>query len=219
VAEAWRKRGGSVVVDGQRTGEAPEVAAGRARILEAAVRQLEVHGEASLRLASIAEEAGVAIALITHHFGSRDRLVAAAQQVRLAGAVAADVAAINAIHAEAGSAQEFRQRLAAVTTALVTTDRAPTRLSRIAALAAAHGRPDARAALGDTIKELLDGLTEVIERGQQQGFIRDDLDPRATATFVQAYALGLVLADLDPDRPDADELRHVITVAIAGLFT
>jgi AcrR family transcriptional regulator len=207
-----------MMTNGQLTGETAEVADGRARILEAAIQQLEEHGEASLRLAAIAERAGVALALITHHFGSRDGLVAAAQQVRLAGAVAADIAAINAIYANVDSAQELRERVSAVTTALVTTSRASTRLSRIAALAAAHGRPEARAALGDTVKELLDSLTDVIERARQRGLIRPDVDPRAMATFVQAYALGLVVADLDPDRPDPDALHRVITIAIDGFF-
>jgi AcrR family transcriptional regulator len=207
-----------MMTNGQLTGETAEVADGRARILEAAIQQLEEHGEASLRLAAIAERAGVALALITHHFGSRDGLVAAAQQVRLAGAVAADIAAINAIYANVDSAEEFRERISAVTTALVTTSRASTRLSRIAALAAAHGRPEARAALGDTVKELLDSLTDVIERARQRGLIRPDVDPRAMATFVQAYALGLVVADLDPDRPDPDALHRVITIAIDGFF-
>jgi TetR/AcrR family transcriptional regulator, regulator of cefoperazone and chloramphenicol sensitivity len=206
-------------VNGQLSGEASEIADGRARILEAAVQQLEEHGEGSLRLAAIAEQAGVALALITHHFGSRDGLVAAAQQVRLAGAVAADVEAINAISARVDSTRELRERIAAVTTALVTTTRARTRLSRIAALASAHGRPDARAALGDTVKRLIDSLTDVIERAQEQGFIRPDVDPRALASFVQAYALGLVVADLDPDRPDPDALHHVITTAVDGFFT
>jgi AcrR family transcriptional regulator len=198
---------------GERAG-----ADGRQRLLDAAVRMLERDGEASLRMTAIADEAGVAVTLISHHFGSRDGLVAAAQQLRMAGAVAADVQAIEAIYADVDSAQELRQRLAALTAALVSTDRAAMRLSRIAALASAHGRPAVHAALGETVKELLDEFVDLIDRAKRKGLIRNDVDPRALATFVQAYALGLVLADLDPDRADPDELRRVITLAIDGFF-
>ena len=64
---------------------------GRERLLAAAIRHLETHGEADLRVTDIAEEAGVAIGLIRHHFGSRDGLVAAAQQRRVEGATREDL--------------------------------------------------------------------------------------------------------------------------------
>lgn len=45
---------------------------GRQRLLDAAVRWLETASEADFRMLAIAAEADVTIALITHHFGSRD---------------------------------------------------------------------------------------------------------------------------------------------------
>jgi AcrR family transcriptional regulator len=197
----------------------PPGADGRRRILEAAVRLLETHGEASLRMTAIAEEAGVAVALITHHFGSRDGLVAAAQQARVAGAVSADLAAFEAILSDVETAETLLERLDAVVASVVDESRAPTRLSRIAALAGAHGRPDAKAMLGETIGELLSKLAALIEEGQQRGLIRADVDARALGTFIQAYALGLVLADLDPDRADPDELRRVIALTYGTFAT
>jgi AcrR family transcriptional regulator len=192
---------------------------GRQRLLDAAVRLLETHGEAALRMTAIAEEAGVAVALITHHFGSRDGLVVAAQQARVVGDAVSDLAVIDAIVSGVTSREELRERLAGLTSVLVSGRREATRLSRIAALASAHGRPEAEAALGATIGELLDGFAALIARGQERGLIRTDVDARSLATFINAYALGLVVADLDPHRADADALRDVIGRAFDVFLT
>ena len=58
----------------------------RELLLGAAVRHLDTASAESLRVGAIAEEAGVAVGLINHYFGSRDGLIAAAQQRRIAGA-------------------------------------------------------------------------------------------------------------------------------------
>jgi AcrR family transcriptional regulator len=187
---------------------------GRQRLLDAAVRLLDAHGESALRMTAIAEEAGVAVGLITHHFGSRDGLVVAAQQVRVAGAVAADVATIEAILLDVDDPQVLRERLAVLTAAIVDVGRASARMSRVAALASAHGRPAAGAALGETVGELLGSLEVLIEGARERGLVRADVDPRALATLLQAYSLGLVLADLDPDRADPDALLEHLTRAL-----
>jgi AcrR family transcriptional regulator len=191
---------------------------GRQRLLDAAVRLLESHGESALRMTALAEEAGVAVGLITHHFGSRDGLVVAAQQVRVAGAVAQDLAAIEAILADVDDPQVLRERLAALTAAIVDVGRASARMSRVAALASAHGRPAARAALAETVGELLGSLAALIDDARARGLVRADVDPRSMATLIQAYSLGLVLADLDPDRADPDALLEHLTRALEGFL-
>ena len=49
----------------------------QARILEAAQRQLEAVGPAGLRLKDLAAELGISHQAILHHFGSKERLIAA----------------------------------------------------------------------------------------------------------------------------------------------
>jgi hypothetical protein len=135
------------------------------------------------------------------------------------GDAASDLATIDAILSDVTSLAELREGLAGLTSVLVAGSREATRLSRIAALASAHGRPEAEAALGETIGELLDGLVALIARGQERGLIRTDVDARALATFINAYALGLVVADLDPHRADAGALRDVIGRAFDVFLT
>ena len=193
-----------------RTDEAPD---GRERLLRVTVRYLETHGEAALRVSDIAAEADVAIGLIRHHFGSRDGLVTAAQQRRLEGLTREGLAGVRTVLADITDLDDLVGRLRLLTLAVVDRQRADVRMSRFAALATAHGRPAVRDDLSGTIGDLLDELARVILEAQERGLVREDLDPRAIATFIQAYSLGLVVHDLDPvDLPD-EAVADVITTA------
>lgn len=191
---------------------------GRERLLRAAVRHLETHGEAELRVTEIADEADVAIGLIRHHFGSRDGLVAAAQIRRIEGATREDVASARAVLSTAGSTDDLLARIDGLTRAVIDRTRAEVRLSRFAAIATAHGRPEAREAIGGALGDLLDELAGLIREAQQKDLARSDLDPRAIATFIQSYSLGLIVHDLNADRMDADALVAVIGTAVRAVL-
>ena len=191
---------------------------GRERLLRAAVRHLETHGEAELRVTEIADEADVAIGLIRHHFGSRDGLVAAAQIRRIEGATREDVAGIRTLLGEIASLDDLLGRLDALTRAVIQRARADVRLSRFAAIATAHGRPEAAESIGGALGDLLDELAGLIREAQTSGLVRADLDARAIATFIQAYSLGLIVHDLDPTRSDSEQLVTVIRTAVRALL-
>lgn len=198
---------------------AEEVPDGRERLLRAAIRHLEEHGEAELRVTDIAEEADVAIGLIRHHFGSRDGLVATAQVRRIEGATRRDM---DASRAALGTAQDIGtllDRIEVLTHALLERSRSEVRLSRLAAIASAHGRPDAREAIGAVFGDLLDELAAIVREAQERGLARTDLDPRAVATFIQSYSLGLIVHDLDPDPADDEKVVEVIATAARAVLT
>jgi AcrR family transcriptional regulator len=192
---------------------------GRERLLRAAVRHLEGRSAASLRVTAIADEAEVALGLIRHHFGSRDGLVAAAQQRRIAGATKDDIAGVREVLSGARDLDTVLARLERVARVTLDRGRAATRLSRFAAIATAHGRPDVRDAIGSTLSELVDEMAALIDEAQQEGVVARELDPRALATFIQAYSLGLLLHDLDPARCDDDALLEVIMVAVRAILS
>ena len=192
---------------------------GRERLLRAAVRHLEKHSEADLRIVEITQEADVAIGLIRHHFGDRDGLVAAAQARRIEGATRADVEGVRALLDDVRTEQDLLDGIDRLTAQVLEHRRRNVRLSRLAAIGAAHGRPEARERIGATLAELRASLQELIEQAQARGIVRDDLDASAMATFIQAYAFGLVVHDLDPDGADHAALTVVIRTAVAALLT
>ena len=191
---------------------------GRERLLQSTIRHLETHSAAELRVTAIAEEADVAIGLIRHHFGSRDGMVAAAQQRRLEGATRDDIAGARTLLA-ASDARTFLDGLDRLTRATVDRARSSVRLSRFAAVATAHGRPEVASAIGDTFGDLLDEMATVIREAKERGALATDLDARAVATFIQSYALGLLVHDLDPDAVDDEDLVAVIMTALRAILS
>ena len=190
------------------TGTMEEVPA-RERILRAAVDIIAAEGEAALRLADVAAAAGVALSLTTHYFRTRDHLVAEALAERFAGLVRDDLRRIARLVRE-GDGGAFRAGLSRLTADVLDRRRATQRLARIAAVGGALGRPDLAERLGDETAALLDELAVVIRSAQEAGLVRDDLDPRALATFLQAYSLGMVVADLDARPSDRTDVQAVI---------
>lgn len=196
-----------------RNSTALEKVDGRQRLLDAAVRWLESNSEVDLRMATIAAEAGVTIALITHHFGSRDGLIEAAQRARVQGAVATDIDFIQDVLANPVSVEEFRGQLETMMRTILDDARSRMRLARLAALASAHGREALKAELGQEITSVVTAIQDCVERAQWRGVFRGDIDPRSTAVFIQAVLMGMVLADLDENAPDWDRILHTVMLA------
>jgi AcrR family transcriptional regulator len=198
------------------SGTAPD---GRERLLRAAVRHLEKRSAASLRVTAIAEEADVALGLIRHHFGSRDGMVVAAQQRRIEGLTREDIDGVRTL-LSATDQEGMWQGLERITRAAIDAARSDVRLSRFAAVATAHGRPVVRDALSQTFGDLLDEMASVIREAKERKLITTDLPARAIATFIQSYALGLLVHDLDPKSvEDGDDLVEVIMTALRAILT
>jgi len=191
---------------------------GAQRLLEAAVTVLEEHGASALRLTDIAARAGVSFGLIGHHFGNREGLVAAAQRARLEGMLKADIELLAQLTAPTADRSAVQAGLRVMSDELVDGSRTETRFGRIAAIATAHGQPEARELISQVTRDLLDRMTGVIEVLQARGIVRQDVDGRAVATFAQAYGLGMVLSDLDPHPPTPEAMVEVIMIALTSFL-
>jgi AcrR family transcriptional regulator len=201
-----------------RRSDADPLPPGAQRLLEAAIAVLDEHGAAALRLTDIAARAGVSFGLIGHHFGNREGLVAAAQRARLEGMLKTDIGQLAELTAPAAGAADVERGLRALSAELVDGSRTDARFGRVAALATAHGQPEARGLIAEVTAELLDRMEGLIQVLQARGIVRRDLDARAIATFAQAYGLGMVLSDLDPTPPTPDAMVAVIMTALTSFF-
>jgi AcrR family transcriptional regulator len=192
----------------------PSLPPGAQRLLQAAIEILTTEGESALRLTDVAARADVSFGLIAHHFGSRDGLVAVAQRARFAGSVNADLDRVAPLAMIRVTVEQFLNAVRETTRLTIDPERRTVRLGRVAAIGTAHGHPEAAELIGTAAGELLDRMASVLGSFQEQGLIRSDIEVRALATFVQAYALGLVLRDLDPHPALTQDLEHVIMTAL-----
>jgi len=179
-------------------------------VLQSAAELIAERGEAQVRLVDVADRSGLSIGAIQHHFRSRDRLVAEAQLHRFVGPARADIEAIDAMLDSARSADEVRAGFVAVTRAVVDRSRTLQRMDRLSSLSAAHGRPDLYEAVQAQVSELSEQFAGAIRGLQVRGLVRGDVDPMALGVFVQAYALGMVIADLVEPAVPAESLAAVV---------
>jgi AcrR family transcriptional regulator len=191
----------------------------RERILAAAVGIIDEKGEAALRLMDVASRAGITLSLITHYYGTRDNLVAEAHMVRFEGMYRRDTERIAALAASSEDGAGFRTALAALTAEVIDRGRDMVRLRRAVSVGAAHGRPKLLEQIGETAAQLLDAQEAAVAQAQQAGLMRNDLSARAIATFVHAYAFGMVIADLDVRPAARDDIAAVIDAFAAAVTT
>jgi AcrR family transcriptional regulator len=201
---------------GDRTPARP---GGRERILVAALEILERDGEAALKFVDIASGAGVAVSAITHHFGTREGLLSAVHARRFAGLLEPDIGAVRQFAQTARDLDELRAGMAALTDAALAVDRSAVRLARIMSIGATHGRPDLEAEVRRTATGLLDELEHGILIAQAKGLLDRKVDARVFATFVQAYGLGMVIADLDETPVSREALARLIDRLNFSLLT
>ena len=192
----------------------------RTRILDAAFAIVEESGEAALRFVDVAERADVVLSLITRHYGTREGLVAAVQARRFAGLVAEDIQVLAGLVGSggAGGSGDVVAVTGALTREVIAVERAERRLARVSSIGATHGRPELTATIAVEASRLLDRLTETVAALQSEGVITTGVAPRALATFVQAYSLGMVLSDFDMSPASREDIAQVIERAIGAFL-
>lgn len=182
----------------------------RHRIVEAAVAAIDQGGEAAVRISTVASDAGVTQGMISYYFGGREGLIHEAQLVRFSSVVNDDIKILEKKAREATDVEDFRKFITSVTREIVSINRASARATRLMAIGAALPRPDLLEIIADTQSTLVDELEKVVLIGQARDLVRKDRDPRALAVFILSYNTGMVVADIDRQRPSDEHLAEVI---------
>jgi AcrR family transcriptional regulator len=185
----------------------------RRRILDAAVRVFARKGFHTSRVGDIAEEAGVAHGLLYHYFDSKDALLETIFHETWRDLLAA-------MRDVEESGQPAREQLRGVAAILLRSWRRDPDLVRVLVREVARS-PQLQARLGE-VGEAFAAIRRMIERGQEDGDFRADLDARL-ASFVFYGALeetltGWVLGQLpDDDEQVALAETTIVDVVCGGL--
>jgi TetR/AcrR family transcriptional regulator, fatty acid metabolism regulator protein len=182
-------------------------------ILDAAVRVFARKGFHTSRVGDIAEEAGIAHGLLYHYFSSKDEVL----RTVFSEAWSRLLAALHAVEAGGEPAPEQLRKVAAI---LLRTWRDEPDLVRV--LVREVARSPHLAEQVDEVREAFLVIQRVIERGQEEGTFRADLDPRLASWIVygslEELLTGWVLGQLpDGDEEVARAERTVIDVVCGGL--
>jgi AcrR family transcriptional regulator len=171
------------------------------KILDEAVRVIDVHGEAAVRLQDIQTACDVSAPSIYHYFGSREGLVTEAQSERFLGALDQFDPLIDERFAAVTSKDELRTVMRSFLELFWQPERTPVRLQRLSALGSAIGRPELTARFEKEIRDYSETMAIRLKMFQDQGLLEPDLDLRAFSYWMMGVLLGRVYIEFggDPD--------------------
>ena len=189
----------------------------KAKLLNSFVELLDSHPIEDITLEMVLDISQVSKGSMYHHFADFDDLIESAKIQRFSAYVDLSIHKLSQAAMQANSVAEFRQQLHKVTVATQNPDLTVLRMNRVSALARAGKSQRFRNALGIEQQRLTDGITELVETGQDRGLVRTDVDPRAIAILIQAYTLGRIIDDVVDRKVDPDSWIDVID-RIADIF-
>ena len=184
----------------------------RRLILDAAVRVFARKGFHTCRVGDISDEAGVAHGLLYHYFSSKDELLETVFRETWSDLLAA----IREVEASEAPAREQLRQVAAI---MLRAWRRQPDLVRV--LVRDVARSPALLGRVDALDYALTEIAQIVERGQDDGDFRPDLDPRLASlvfyggieTILTSWVLGRGGDDEDVARAE----RAVVDVVCAGL--
>jgi AcrR family transcriptional regulator len=164
--------------------------------VDATIELLERNPDRNVTLEAIRLRSGVSQGSLTHHFGSREGLVAAAQVERYVRSCAEDEEFLGRLDGVLHAPEPFARTMLGLIGDMLTPQRRELRWIRLSALAACIGDEVLRATLSHSYTGLTDRLTVIVTSAHDHGLLLPDVDARTVALLTTMHAQGLVLDDI-----------------------
>ena len=183
----------------------------RQRIIDAAAHLASSSGDEAVRILDVAAAAQVSTGAMYHHFENREDLMAAVHLERYRGSMPADLAFMDSLVDIAVDARALKAGLLELTRVVNRPERSVVRRNRAATIGLSLHQPTIAAALALEQRRTTETMSAALARAQARDMIDPSVDTTAAALMFQAIALGLVLADVDPEgAPTADAWEALV---------
>jgi AcrR family transcriptional regulator len=184
------------------------------RAIDVTAELIDQRGEEGVRLQDVVNRSGVSAGSLTHHFGSRDGLVAAALMARYDRAAEQRARSFDI---DASDPVRFAAGMAAIFSSAAAGERDGWRLARVRALAAARHRPALRAALRDSIARLEQDMTARVAVAPDRLVDGAAVCPRALVVFSESYSAGRIVDTVFGDPLPMEEWAALFARLIRGI--
>jgi len=183
----------------------------RELLLGAAVRVFARKGYHTCRVGDIAEEAGVAHGLLYHYFGSKEEVL----QTIFRDTWTLMLETIESVQEPGEPARESLRKVAAI---VLRTWRNDPDLVRVLVREVTRS-PQIQMEIQE-VEQAFAQLRGIIERGQESGEFRADLDPRFAATSfygaLEEILTGWVMGQLPDDEEDVARAERTVVELVCG---
>lgn len=174
-------------------------------LVETVVNLLDSKKPNEILAEEVLEISGVSKGSMYHHFEDLQELVETAQLIRYSKWIDASIQFMTTYVLGATNREDFVDSLRKLTELTQAADRKGARAERALALAACFENPRMAKAMGLETQRHTDALADIIHEVQNRGLVREDVDSKAVALFIQSYTLGKMVNDYNPT-PVSDEV-------------
>jgi len=189
----------------------------RSRILNAAIEMMETGGESSVRLSAIAEALDIREPSIYHHFTNRTELINAAYVEWYWQCLKTEIP-VEAMMVLVETKEDYVRAVRKSMEWSYQPERHHARAIRLSVLGAAQRNAELAIAINDINKRFLATIADAALVAQQKGWLRQDIDPMATAYWLHGQIIGRAVAEMDPGHVDLAQWDKVSFEAVLGLI-
>ena len=189
----------------------------RSRILNAAIEMMETGGESSVRLSAIAEALGIREPSIYHHFTNRTELINAAYVEWYWQCLKTEIS-VEAMMVLVETKEDYVRAVRKSMEWSYQPERHHARAIRLSVLGAAQRNAELAIAINDINKRFLAAIADAALVAQQKGWLREDIDPMATAYWLHGQIIGRAVAEMDPGHVDLAQWDKVSFEAVLGFI-
>lgn len=190
----------------------------RSTILDITVSMLDELGEAGIRTHQIADEAGVSVPTLYHHFGNREGLIEEAQVERFIRAFRADAKRFGEAMKTCTTRDGLEAALRDLFAARDTEERALVRWKRLNALGSTYARPTLAHRITQAHNELVTEIALAMLPLQRTGLLRQDIDLRAVIAWYNGAILGKNLAQIPGSDIDVAQWERTMNEAVFAVL-
>ncbi len=168
----------------------------RERLISATLELIDEHGESKVKVNDVVDRAGTTTGSLYWFFDSRQHLINTALSERYVGHMRVVLDTVREI---VRSSTDPLATIAGTFVDPTEPARVTARRHQIRVLADALHDPQLGVEVARVQKDFLGIVTGIIEEGQRNGQVRQDIDAYSAALTIQCIAIGLAVADLSPE--------------------
>lgn len=187
------------------------------KLIDTVSTMLQGENAHNILIDDVLAASGVSRSSVYHHFGDHQGLIEATLLRRFSVNVDGDVQAMTKVVEAATDKDDYWMRMRKLSAATQTPQRATVRAERARILALASSNERFGKALSVEQDRLTDAMSQAIARAQDKGWVKNNLDARAIAVFLQAYSLGRAVDDISTEHVKNPDWLTLIETVISTL--
>lgn len=187
-------------------------------LVETVSQLLDEKSATQISAEQVLELSGISRGSMYHHFVDLDDLLETTQVYRYSKWVDGSIRFMYDYVIKAQTKDELRASLRKLTEITQADDRKAARAQRAHALAMCATNQRMAEKLSPEIQRLTDAIEDVTNEVKNKGLFKKSVDAKSLSTFIQAYTLGKIVNDFNPEPVDEAQWVDFIMTIVEKTF-